>query len=486
MSKWGLIGLVVLAAVFAAVAAQAADCQKFVGNGYTVEVCVDDVQPTPTDTPAALPPTATPIPPTPTAQPPTATAVPPTPTPTDTPTATPTATPDGPGPVSLSGIWVSPAELSALPMSGPAWSDLLSYASRSCTPDLSNQDDACNVIVMAKALAFARTGQTAYRDGAINAVRTVTTGNTESGGRTLALGRELAAYVIAADLIDLKTADPSLDTVFRAKLRELLTKTLDSKTLISCHEGRPNNWGTMCGGSRAAVAVYLGDQAMLDRVALVFEGYLGDRGAYAGFDYGDLSWQCDASSPVGINPTGCTKSGHSIDGALPEEMRRAGGFTWPPGETGYAWEGLQGVVVQAEILHRAGYPAWQWSDRAVCRAVQFLYSIGWQPSGDDPWQIPLVNLRCGTSYAVSSLGSPGKIAGFTGYTHQSTAGALIVPQAQMAPALATEQRIVVDSDPVALAEEVDYLTSLGWRAVGNVQQTTNDAGEPVYSQVVER
>lgn len=465
MIKSILLVAVVFAVALTANIARAETCQLLTGDGITVTVCLTDAQATPTPSP-------------------TVPATPATPQPTATPA--PTATPDGPGQISLTGIWISSAELSTLPMSGPAWADLQSWANKSCTPNLSDQDDLCNVATLAKALVFARTGQVPYRDGVFAALRTVVSGNTENGGRTLALGRELAAYVISADLVALKTSNPSLDVVFRAKLRELLGKTLDGRTLRSTHEDRPNNWGTMAGASRAAVAVYLDDKTELERTAQVFRGYLGDRGAYVGFEYGELSWQCDASSPVGINPAGCQKQGHTIDGVMPDDLRRGGSFRWPPTETGYPWEGLQGAVVQAEILHRAGYPAWQWSDRAVCRAVQFLYSIGWSPSGDDMWQAPIVNQRCGTSFGTNGLGSPGKNMGFAGFTHQATAGALIEPQAQMSPALATDQRIVVGSDPVALAEEVEYLMSLGWRVTGDVQQSSDEDGNSVYSQVLVR
>jgi hypothetical protein len=39
-----------------------------------------------------------------------------------------------------------------------------------------------------------------------------------------------------------------------------------------------------------------------------------------------------------------------------------------------AWTALQGVLVQAVILHRAGYAVWHWQDRAILRAVQWLLS----------------------------------------------------------------------------------------------------------------
>ncbi len=311
------------------------------------------------------------------------------------------------------GIWVHPDELAELPTSGAAWEQLLATANSSIgSPDLSNQDDPTNVRVLAKALVFARTGQQTYRDQVIQACMAAI--DTELGGRTLALARELAAYVIAADLVGLPSEE---DTRFRSWLRRTLTEELSGRTLISTHEDRPNNWGTHAGASRAAVAAYLGDQAELDRTAQVFKGYLGDRQSYADFKYGELSWQADESKPVGINPKGAVKSGHSIDGVMPDDMRRGDSFTWPPGETGYPWEGLQGIVVQAEILYRAGYDTWNWQDQAILRAVNFLYDVGWKAEGDDEWSPWIIDYRYGTSFHESAPARTGKNMGWTDWTH---------------------------------------------------------------------
>lgn len=330
--------------------------------------------------------------------------------------AAPTATPLI---AATKGIWISRAELAQLPTSGSAWETLKAAADAPTElPTLSDQDSKANTTVLAKALVFARTGEQQYRDQVVEALKVITFNNTEDGGRTLALGRELAAYVIAADLIDLASYDPSLDGQFRQKLRELLTKVLDGDTLQSIHERRPNNWGTHAGASRAAVAVYLGDKAELERTAIVFHGYLGDHAAYDNFNFGDdLSWQADDQHPVGINPVGAMKDGHSLDGALPEEMRRGGAFQWPPADTPYPWEGLQGAVVQAEILHRAGYPTWDWENKALLRAVQFLYNTGWAPVSDDEWTPCLVNFAYQTKFPVDPTAKPGKNMGWTCWTH---------------------------------------------------------------------
>jgi Alginate lyase len=377
-------------------------------------------EPTPAPTPATDP-TAAPTPTAATAPKPTVVPTPtvaPTPTasPAPKPTPTPVATPPAqPVPVAPgSGIVISAAEIARLPMSGAAWTSLKARADASMgIPKISNQDDNTDQQVLAKALVYARTGNASYRASVVSALRSAL--GTEAGGRTLALGRNLPAYVIAADLISLKTADPTFDSgAFRPWLRALLTKALDGRSLISTHEERPNNWGTHAGAARAAIAAYLGDATQLARTAQVFRGYLGDRTAYAGFKYGDLAWQCDPSKPVGINPTGCTRNGVEIGGALPEEMRRGGAFAWPPAFTGYAWEGLQGAVLQAELLRAAGYDAWNWSDRALLRATKFLYGrVHWIAEGDDQWQPWVIDRRYGTAYRAAAPARTGKNFGYT-------------------------------------------------------------------------
>jgi hypothetical protein len=382
-------------------------------------------EPTPRPTPEPTPQqTATPTPaatatPAPTVAPTATTSPSPSPSPSASATPAPTTVPGAPGGpvVPGSAILLSATDISRLPTSGVAWTALKARADGAMgLPNIANQDDDTDQVVLARALVYARTGVTSYRTSVVSALRSAL--GTESGGRTLALGRNLPAYVLAADLISLKTADPSFDTgAFRPWLRSLLSKPLDGRTLVSTHEDRPNNWGTHAGAARAAIAAYLGDATEMARTAQVFRGYLGDRSAYAGFTYGDLSWQCDPAKPVGVNPTGCTKNGIDIGGSLPEEMRRGGAFAWPPVFTGYAWEGLQGAVLQAELLRVAGYDAWSWSDRALLRAVRFLYGrVGWVAEGDDTWQPWLIDLRYGTSYRTAPPARTGKNYGYTDWS----------------------------------------------------------------------
>jgi hypothetical protein len=329
-------------------------------------------------------------------------------------------------PASGKGIWITPAELKGLPRRGNAWESMRAAARDLGEAEIANQDSQHDVRTLAAALVYARTGWERYREKSARAI--VEAIGTERAGSVLALARNLVAYVVAADLVDLRTYDGAGDARFRSWLRRVRHESLGSgpySTLVATHERSANNWGTHAGASRIAVAVYLGDRGDLARAARVFRGWLGDRAAYAGFAFTrDRSWQSDPRRPVGLNPPAATRDGRSIDGALPEEMRRGGRFRWPPKRTGYPWEALQGAVVQAELLHRRGLRAWRWQGDALRRAVAFLHALSlelpddsWWASGDDAWIPWLVNARCGTTFPASPQGSPGKNMGWTQWTH---------------------------------------------------------------------
>lgn len=323
------------------------------------------------------------------------------------------------------GLWIDHARLMTLPTSGPAWENLLEEANATFLhPDLSDQNDAANTRTLAKALVGVRLSRANLLEEVRDALRVVTYGATERGARSLAVGRELVAYVIAADLIDLASFDPGLDADFRQKLDDLREMDLSGRTLISTHEDRPNNWGTHAGASRVAIALYLGDEADLAAAAEVHRAWLGESNGHPDFRYGDLAWQANPSRPVGINPRGARRNGIDLDGAQPEEMRRGGALTSPPARTGYAWEALQGATVMTQLLARHGYPdAWSWGDDALRRAVDYLGRLdaahgGWWATGDDLWIVWLVNHGTGSRYPTQVGVRAGKNLGFTDWTHR--------------------------------------------------------------------
>lgn len=320
------------------------------------------------------------------------------------------------------GIWIDRERIKALPMEGPAWEKLLKDADRPIDhPDLTNQDERTKVYVVAKALVYVRTGKDEYRDQVIEVVHAVMGTETRPGGRTLALGRNLMGYVLAADLVGLPD---DLDEEFRAWLQQVVNYRFASgRTLISTHEGRPNNWGTAAGASRIAVSAYLGDEKDLERAAQVYLGWCGDRSSYDGFKYKKVEWwQADPTRPVGINPSGSEIAGHSVDGVLPEEMRRAGPFHWPPKKENYAYTGLQGALPQAVMLDRLGYDAFGCGDQALRRAFEWLYKEADYPAeDDDEWMIYVINDAYDIDLPVTFPASRGKVIGYADWTHP-TAG----------------------------------------------------------------
>jgi len=330
------------------------------------------------------------------------------------------------------GIWLTPAEIATLPMTGAEWESMKAVALGSwSTPDLSNQDSKANTQVLAGAYYAIRAGHAGTRDRVRAAVKKIPP---TIGGRTLALGRELPAYVIAIDLVGWTTQ--AEEDSFKAFLRSARTRELDGKTLISTHEVRPNNWGTQAAFALAVVNVYLGDQPALQRVAQVHRGWLGDRAAYReestglplalkpGFDYGDLDWQSTPAAPVGILPKGAVLNGRNVDGVLPEEMRRSGGFTWPPPCENYVWTGLTPALCASWVLSRFGYPdVFTWSDSAQLRAIRWLHVEANCPaSGNDVGTSWLVNSVYGATFRVSVPTDQSREIAWLGWTHKDKWG----------------------------------------------------------------
>jgi len=321
------------------------------------------------------------------------------------------------------------------------------------------------VFVLAKALVWLRLKQEAappedpepYRaevQAACLAAR-----ESENGGNTLALGRNLFGYVLAASLIDWDdTVVGQREADFRSWLARVRTEPfqegLITRTLVAAHEDRPNNWGLMCGASRLAADLYLCDSNGECQCWNVFRRWLGDESSpftFAPSDWGgplppDLSWQHDPLAPVGINPRAasrldCRGIRRSLDGALPDEMRRAGPFEdalgvplaqgrrawlWPPypqvADRDYNWEALQAVMAQAILHARRGKDPWSLSEQAIRRAFEWLYGELRFPvtdpmAGDDAYWLPcLANRIYALDLAEPATTKPGRQVGFCDWT----------------------------------------------------------------------
>jgi hypothetical protein len=353
---------------------------------------------------------------------------------------------DGTNDFLYSHIWVSPSNIINLATNTAQWTNLWDDAQEDFQSEginIYDKDNNANVYAMAKALVYARTGIESYRAEVISACMAITTNvYAQDNEHELALCRNLGAFVIAAELVGLPREQ---DMLFRDWLLEIKDTYIGERTLVTTHEIRPNNWGTMAGGSRMAVAVYLEDWDDLAHAAAVFKGWLGDRHSYSNFVFGmGVAWQSDTNNPVGINSQGATLNYttndttyvYNVDGVLPDDQRRSAGndidFVWnkefpppwdpdivPPSGENYAYKALQGALLQAVILSRAGYDVWNWEGQAILRAFNWLHDEADYPAeGDDTWQPFIVNYYYGTSFLTESVSRHGKNLAPTCWTHQ--------------------------------------------------------------------
>jgi hypothetical protein len=331
------------------------------------------------------------------------------------------------------GIWISTAEIMALPTSGPHWQEINSAADKLPSENaVGGHGSTHDVFTMAAALVAVRLDDDDRRRIVADEILEAANNHVENDGNSLSLTRTLTGYIIAADVLDLKNFDPTLDTQFRQWLQYVVYELkLDGKTQVEKHF-KANNHGTQAAVVRLAADLYLGKMDDLADAAEMLKAWLGDTSTFTGeFNWGSLCWQADPENPVGINRKGSSMviagSGRDVDGVQPDEQRRSGcpGDKWPPPEDVHVWGGLQGIAGQMHILSRHGYDAWNWGDLAALRAISWQHdpSRGDAPaSGDDLFILPMIDCAFGTNFWDGQIVDYGKQVGWTAWTQSTMMG----------------------------------------------------------------
>lgn len=313
-------------------------------------------------------------------------------------------------------LWLSPDEIAALPTEGAAWTNVLQWASRSEAVNLWDRTSNADAIAVASALVYARTGSVEHGNKAIDYINElIATNFGDSAAHVLPLSRNLAAYVVAAELMDLPNNHPVADSALRGFLVDAVDAEIAGRsghhTLRESALFDPTNHGTHARPCAYIIARYLGDDDLALEVEIAHSDWVRGQNSQR-FDWSsDTWWQADPSNPVAINPPGATIEGHDVSGALTEEYRREGsGFMWPPGQPTYPWEALQGAFLMSWLLYRKGYlDVWEWGDQALLRAVQFNYDQANLPaSGDDLSLVYLINQAYNTNYPTTEGTDYGK------------------------------------------------------------------------------
>ena len=318
------------------------------------------------------------------------------------------------------GIWTSAKEVANIPMDNCAW-DKLRNAADSADPDgatVSDQNSNNNAQILASAIVYSRTDIQEYRNKVIYAIeKLVSTGKPSMD--TLAWSRETAAYVMAADLVDYRTA--AFEDWCR-KMAEVWVAS-DGRTMLKMFKERPNNWGAHAFASLSAIYVYLQDYNRLKEIRdFWIQAVTGPKPRE--LKYGsDVSWHVNKKQLRLINPAGSYKNGMNIDGIIPDDMRRGGSFHNPPEYTSYPWEHLQGLVAAARILDRMGMSIWEVDNNAIYRAAYALQvrlekAYGdWKAEGDDEWLLPFLDEVYGTTWSSAYDACSSRV-----YRHGKNAG----------------------------------------------------------------
>lgn len=293
------------------------------------------------------------------------------------------------------------------PRTGAAWDRMLA-ASKGLGPvTLTDTGGAANGELLAAAFVAAATGDQTLAGKVIGHCVVALSG---PHARTLEQARNLAPVAIALSALGYHDADDLLR-------RERDYKADSQGSVIDCHKVRPNNWGTCSGLARIAVSAHVGDTADVVAASAIFRGWLGDRAAYAGFKYGDMSWQSDKAKPVGINPKGAAINGYNVDGVLPDDQRRT--LKNPPDYVceNYVFQAL-GEAFATALIFRGSTKfddPFLASDGALRRAYQSLAAHGCKATGDDGWQYAAASML-GVTLAHDGY-APGKSMGWVDWLY---------------------------------------------------------------------
>jgi hypothetical protein len=341
------------------------------------------------------------------------------------------------------GIWISKAELDAISMGSNGWTgsgELKATADASWTPQPIEQQSGqvFHAQALAGALVYARlvpdASAAAYRTKVANAIKDVISFPVGSTSVT-APSRHLGTWAISADLIDLKSFDATLDSQFRAWLRNRLDHSYSSSpsTIRLAAKQRPNNIGAWSRFSLAAASVYLGDSAELNQLAGIMRFWLGDRTALAkdpfegvsgGWGAGSTNysntWQQnpnDKSTWRGIVAAGVTRDGNRFDGIQPEDQWRnktgaysASNFPGDKTDHRYPEESFEGTIGAVLILHRAGHTnLLGTADSALLRAARSIkyFADNYSSKGYEYFTGPHEASRPLINYLYPSAGLPG-------------------------------------------------------------------------------
>ena len=206
---------------------------------------------------------------------------------------------------------ISASRLAALPDSGSEWSYMLARADNAVSglnlsestpnpdsPWLPNYNGGSSVSrpgtqTLAMALVWAKTRNSIYKDSVITALRfligtedELPNDGTFLSDRLLATARQIPAWVMAADIINMDnnltgsrlgyTGISFGDWLLTLRDKEISDAT-SGRAISQTNNERAHNWGCFCSASRVAMDIYLGDENDLAIARDNLKRWCGDR-----------------------------------------------------------------------------------------------------------------------------------------------------------------------------------------------------------------
>ena len=330
-------------------------------------------------------------------------------------------------------VLIRKTQLLKLPTSGVGWDYLKQQADNAWgATNLSNLNTTVQTSVLAAALVYARTGDTAYRDKVVAAIRNVP--GTEAGTTVLLpFARNLFGYVAAADLVDmpLETVCDNGQT-WRGFLEAARTEKFSGNTrwinLEVTSGDSAGNWNAYALSSHLAVSIVLGDDAAVQRDIDIYRRFLGDvTSPWPAFNptSGYLwngngrTWDMMPTLQRGINPY---RPGDARSGAIIVDASRHTTLPSTPccqvdaAGRAYIEESLDGLLAINMVLRAQGADFTEFEQQALRRAYEFLIRNG-GPSGysNGRFLALAVNSWYGMSFSTTAGDSVARQLGFGGW-----------------------------------------------------------------------
>ncbi len=329
-------------------------------------------------------------------------------------------------------MFITRAELEAKPTSGAGWTFLKSKADMASwgTVNLADQNSLTQSYVLAGALVYARTGNTAYRDKVISYIKRVPGTEVDGTDQLLNLARTLYGYVVAADMVGMPLSTVCNNgQTWRQFLEGIRTKSIPGNsrwpTLELTSADSASNWGAYALPSHLAVSYALNDTAAIQRDINIFKRYLGDTTSSAapfqptaGYRYNSYgaTWDMSPTMQRGINPASATdkRAGAIVEDILRDSAAPSRPCCTPSGSgITYSEEAIDGFLSTMQLLRAHGVDLTTFQNSAAKRAYHYVITNG----GPGPYTLSrylpyFINYHYGTTYPTQVEDRPYRHMGY--------------------------------------------------------------------------